>query len=332
MSTRRNPLEKYLVREILMIDADKDIGDRLPGLLLRLAGKAGSGVKSGTATSLAEAQAYINKQTPDVVIMDPSIDSVSSVLKFIRHNRAISSQLVWVMYTHASWWHEHEESLPRRHYGKRLLSYYRMSKDLTGSRWEAEFVATLMKCHHDYVLRLLKESTEDIRHRRSGGLNREQVRKFIEKARAAIVPLSQLSAPATSSKLAFVSLNFSEASKNRYAAHIKPILEIEGYTPIMMDVEFANTPIPAAIREHIAECNLFVADLTGLRPNTLVECGAAWIKDTPMILLANRKTCPRKKLPLLLDSERFEFYDNDEQLEYKLQSAIKKAQRRKSVI
>jgi hypothetical protein len=189
-----------------------------------------------------------------------------------------------------------------------------------------------MRCHHDYVLRLLKESTEDIRRGRIGSLTSDQVRKFTEKAQPAIDSLSQLSAPTSERKIAFVSLRFSETSKNRYLAHIKPVLEQEGYVPVMMDAEFEKKPIPTSIREHIAECSLFVADLTGLRPDMLVECGAAWIKDTPMILLANKKRCPPKTLPFLLEPEKVEFYTSDDQLEHRLRIAVKKAQRRKSVI
>jgi hypothetical protein len=111
MSTRSNPLEKYLVRTILMIDPDEEIGNRLSGLLSRLGGKAGTGEKSATVTNLQDAEAYIAKQNPDVVIIDPAIDSVHNVLRFHGRHR---KRFVWVIHTHDSWWQQHESDLPSR--------------------------------------------------------------------------------------------------------------------------------------------------------------------------------------------------------------------------
>jgi hypothetical protein len=329
---RPNPLEKYLVRNILIIDAEEEAANRLSGLLSELAGKAATGVKSGTVTNLQDAHTYISKQNPDVAIIDPSIDSISTFVAFMRRQWRVNPNVVWVIYAYDLWWRQHAEGLRRHRDTKRLLLYYRMSKNLARSRVRADFSTTLMKCNHDRVLRLLKESTEAIRKSRKGNLTREQVRKFIDKARQDIDPLSQLAAPAAFRNIAFVALRFSESSKNRYTAHIKPILDGAGYTTIMMDAEFEKKPIPASIREHIAECSLFVADLTGLRPNTLIECGAAWIKDTPMILLAHKKHCPNAKIPLLLRSERIHDYSSDEQLSFKLQQAVHKTPTRKSVL
>lgn len=328
MSRRANPLDKYLVRTILIIDSDDKIANRIAGLLSRLGGKAGTYEKSATVPNLNEANAHLANRIPDVIIIDPSVDSVRNVVAFVRRHR---KRVVWVIHAHDSWWEEHEEELPRPRQGD-LRTYYRLSKDLTGDRARSELVATLIKCHHDYVLRLLQASAQDILLRREGGLTSAQLRKFLKKLRDAIIPLSQLADPPRKKKTAFVSFRFSAITTNRYIARIKPLLEEQGYIPVMMDAKFEKKPIPTSIREHIAECSLFVADLTGLRPDVLLECGAAWIKDTPMILMANRKRCPPAALPFLLKPEKVAFYSGNDQLQNKLREALRKTRRRYSAI
>jgi hypothetical protein len=258
---------------------------------------------------------------------------VSKSVNFIRRARHTYPRIVWVLNTHNSWWKEHEASLSADSFGKRLCRYYRMSKDNTGSRAKTDFVNALVKCHHDYVLRLLSESTSDIHTRRVGRLSAEQIGKFINKAKDALLPLHQLGSPVSmENPTAFFSMVFTENSKNRYTARIEPLLKEAGYVPIMMEQETVSRPLAAEIRKHIAECSLFVVDLTGLRQNVLIETGAAWIQDTPIIFLADKRKCPPTKLPLLIGGELILFYENDDQLAHKLKDALPRAKRRIPVL
>jgi hypothetical protein len=161
---------------ILIIDQDQGVVERLAGMVAKLAGEATSFVETGAVASVQEAEAFLRKQEADVVIIDPAIGPVSKIVNFIRRARHTYPRIVWVLNTHNSWWKKHEARLSASPFGKRLCRYYRMSKDNTGRRAKTDFVNALVKCHHDYVLRLLYEAARCVDASRRD--TRIEVRRF----------------------------------------------------------------------------------------------------------------------------------------------------------
>jgi hypothetical protein len=314
--------EKLLLRTILFIDRGQRSIDHLSGVLTTLRGTPNAGrIEDARVLSLEDAQTYINEHNPYIVIIDPAIASIQNVLTFIESNRQAHPRTIWVINAHRSWWREHDTYLGEHPFGNRLKEYFRLNKDVAAAQIEADFKNTLALCRYDFVLGLLGETAAQMR--QGTKMSKAQITKFAQKALADIRSLNlALQEQPSPGETAFVSMQFTEQQRRLYNFVIARVLREEGLTPVMIAEEYpSNLLIPPRIFSQIELCSLFVADLTGVRANVMIELGAAWALQKPIILLADEHITV-DALPFLLRNARIEFYSSDQDLYDKLHPAV----------
>src|SRR6266446_3777349 len=124
-----DPLEKYLLYRLLIIDTDQSEVD----LLVRIVSTpAGTLEKTSCDTvvvaTLTEAEAYIERQMPIIAVIDPAIDSTSNILDFIASVRDAYPNVVWLINTTDHWWRINAQALQSHPFGPRLKRYYQRIK------------------------------------------------------------------------------------------------------------------------------------------------------------------------------------------------------------
>ncbi len=316
-------LDQFLIRRILLIDSDEHAVQQITGILAHFRGAAsGETIEDAAVSTLDDAHRAIETHKPYTILLDPAIDSLDTVLGFMEAWRTRQPHLIWVIHTRDNWWRENETRLANHEYGHRLLTYYRLSKNLPPQQLRSRFVQTLAQCEADFVLELFRETTEEISDEMVGQLTKDQVIKFVRKALQYVRSLIAATSRPEKGDSAFVSMRFTDQQRDTYRLVIQRVVQDAGLVPIMMADEYPDHSLSSAIIEGITSCKLFIADTTGLRPDVMIEIGLALMLSKPMILIADHREIDSKALPLLLRDLRVEFYSSDADLLDKLKKAI----------
>jgi nucleoside 2-deoxyribosyltransferase len=105
---------------------------------------------------------------------------------------------------------------------------------------------------------------------------------------------------------AFVAMWFHRDMETVYDDALEPALRACGYKPYRVDRDEHNNRIDDRIIANIRASSLFVADLTGMRPNVFYEAGFAYGLGIPVLLTCNKSflgvyvdTAPESENPRL---------------------------------
>ncbi|HEX5715859.1 MAG TPA: hypothetical protein VF179_06850 [Thermoanaerobaculia bacterium] len=325
MKAVEESLEKYLVRSILIVDSDQASVGQLAGILATLKGEPNSGeIIAASVSSLAETLVYIEEKSPYIVIIDPQVDSFVNTVSFLEAMRQSHSHITWVINTRDHWWSEHEQALSSHVFGGRLRDYYTLTKNRPYNQLRIDFLNVLSNCQCDLILTLFGETTEDLQSQAFGRMTKRQVAKFTGKAFNALRSLNKASiAKPGRGDIAFVSMRYTDPQRDLYTLVIEPVLKGEGLVPILIEREFpSHRSIPQEITDKIEQCSIFVADITGLRPDVMMEVGAAQILQKTCIFLADERELPLNEIPFMLKPIRIEFYSSEKELMKKLKAAV----------
>lgn len=306
-----DPLDRYVVKNLLIVGADKPSVNRLVGILSSQRGLGSGGVVDQTVETLDAATRSIEAVHPNIVVIDPGVANITDVLSFVENHRKSHGNIVWIVYADRDWWHVNRPKLECGIFGKRFLEYYSLPKSSVPAELERQFIILLTLCHRDFVLQLLAEAATDIETDDPGTMSRQQITKFVDKAISPLVSL--LTSPQRRSNEAFVSMAFNPAQRALYDRAIRPPLEKAGFQPVMMADERPMGPIPVEILSRIASCSLFIADLTGQRPNVLIEVGAALNSGVRMILLL-ASSIREEHLPFIIRTHPIYSYNSPDEL------------------
>lgn len=316
-----NPIEAYLVRRILIVDSDLSEVAILAGILANVRDVTEGTIDDVAVYTLRRARAYIEARKPSIVIIDPAIGTLKSVLRFIADIRAGYPNIVWVINRRDAWWNAHAQALDRHAFGSRLKTYYHRSKTSDEAKARTSLLATLALCQNDFVLELLRAAAGGIQTTQS--MTGEQLAKFVSKV---VKPVLSLLATRPivrrASNVALVLVASSKEQKRRYEKIMAPILRDAGYKPIMIAEQFASSSIPIAALASVSEASLFVGDVTGLRPDVMIEVSATYVTQLPLIFLCRRSKSAGKQLPVLMQNLHVEFYTSDDDLGRRLATAV----------
>jgi len=120
--------------------------------------------------------------------------------------------------------------------------------------------------------------------------------------------ISDISVYSSSSKSAFVVMQFSKEYNELYEEVIKPVIKEFGYECKRADEIYTSTPILEDIRQSIKESSVVVAEITPDNPNVFYELGYSQAINKPIILLCDRSR--GNKLPFDISGIRTIFYEN----------------------
>lgn len=320
-------LEQYLVRSILVVDGDQQSVNHLAGVLQSLSADPNAGqIIDASVSSLAAARAYIADRKPHTIIIDPSIDTVKASLDFMRDIREEHPHIVWVIDTHARWWVENDSYLDAHIDGKRIKEYYCMEKGRPETERRTAVLASLARCQHDIILNLFRESAAEVAANAVDKMTKPQLVKFTSKVFEALRALNMaLGSRPGRGDIAFVSMHYVDARRAIYDNVIAPVLRKAGLTPVLIEREYPREGITEAILRRIRECSFFVSDLTDVRPDVLIEVGAAMSLTKKVILISEGPIDP-SALPFMLRGKRIDSYSSGADLERQLRAALEAMQ------
>src|ERR1700674_617422 len=313
-------LEKYVGHRILIIDRDQLEVDRLRRILSTPNEPTGTMPDRVMVGTLIEAKAYIERDKPTIAVIDPAIDSSWEVLDFIAHVREAYPNVIWLINTTDYWWTTNEPILESHPFGSRLKSYYRRSKTPNEEEAKKSLLSALNLCRDDFVLELIRDTASDIQASQDKRMTQEQLGKFVSKAIRPVLSLFvETRGIFPRSKIAFVSMGCGASHKQLYEVIVAPTLHKAGYQAIAMPYQLRPGPILDAFLAAIHEASLFIADLTEIRLDIMLEMGAAWASRVPLIFFSHCSKLAMDQLPL--PGARIES-TSDEDLREKLSAAI----------
>jgi hypothetical protein len=280
-----------------------------------------SSFSPATATTLEMADRHIETSTPDLIILDPEVDTPTSVLNFVGHNRERFKRAIWAVLLDPEWWTRNADAILQHEFSSRFRTYYEIHKSPLSEETRARAQAVLRLCYRDFLQRLFIEATGNITIEEKETMSWIQKLKFANKTAGTIVPLFK----SDNEKLAYVSMPFSTPYTALYEHAIKPHLVHAEYNliPIFHGQYPDQSPIPSLA--YMKECALFVADLSEQHPNFFVEFGAALRDKVPMILLRNHASQDRS-LSIIINPEFISTYRSLEDLQYVLKREIRRRQ------
>jgi hypothetical protein len=306
---------------ILIVDDEDAAIERIAGLLLRVHATWPADV----ARSLAEARVALSQRVPHVVLLDPEIATPDESIAFLRESVSAHSSVQWIINTHDRWWRRNRQQLLADSLSELARGLRCLNKGFTYARGRERLAAVLAQCANEVAERRLGASGQIAPEAVIGAGLREAQTLL----RTNLMPLLDVIAgePATRDRrAAFVSTQFDQDGHDRFEMVFLPALKNLGYWPVIMfdQSKYNSQSMPAAVFGHIGRSDLYVADLTGERPDVLLEVGAAWMAGIPMVLVASRST-DVSRLPAIVRTQHINFYDSYPDLRDKLRGAIDQA-------
>jgi len=294
-----DPLDKFIVKHLLIVSADDAATARISLFAAQLKGSHGDQIVAANVDTIRRARDYV-KANPslNIILIDPSVASARSVLNFVKEIRENQKHIVWVVLGAKIWWEQNKKILQKHPWGRRFSKYYRLpKKDISGEQAYRNFVFVLTACHWDFVLQLISDAAGRIQQDASVFMTPEQVKKFIEKGMAPLQSLSK--EQSRKNRDAFVSMPQSAPFPAQYKMAIEQPLRAAGYNPVFMGDAQVSGQIHDEIFSRIRGCSLFIADVTNMRHSVLIEIGYALAMDIPRIVMRSEEV-KDGDLPFLL--------------------------------